>query len=171
MCIRDSFEDYDLEREYAALERGEMDPRAPCFILIPSLAGREAVPGGRGQTVCASLKAPHSPDLFRTAEQRQALADRLFDRARRSLPQLNRSDIEIAEFVTPHAIERITGNINGSPYGWAHTPDQVGLDRPGPATPIQNLHLVGHWTRPGGGVASVFVSATSLVKRLLEDRR
>lgn len=166
---KETFEDYDLEREYVALDRGRMDPRAPCFVLVPSMVSREAVPGGRGHTVCASVKAPHAPVGGWSAEERARLADQLFARARRCLPALDRSQIEVAESVTPLAIERMTGNLNGSPYGWAHVPGQVGLDRPGSSTPIRNLHLVGHWTRPGGGVASVFVSARSLAMKLLES--
>jgi len=164
---KEVFEDYDLEHEYAALAAGKMDPRAPCFILIPSLVGREAVPEGRGQTVCASVKALYAPDGGWTRERRKALAGQLFERARRCLPGFDRAQIEVTELVTPAVIERLTGNLNGSPYGWAHVPEQVGLDRPGPATPIRGLYLAGHWTRPGGGVASVIVSGRSLATRLL----
>jgi prolycopene isomerase len=165
---KEIFEDYEFEREYAALARGEMDPHAPCFVLVPSMVGREAVPDGQGHTVCASVKAVREPDGGWTKGMRAALADRLFEQARRCLPALDHSYIEVAETVTPAAIERLTGNLNGSPYGWAHVPGQVGLDRPGPTTPIKGLYLVGHWTRPGGGVASVIVSARSLATRLLE---
>jgi prolycopene isomerase len=164
---KEIFDDYDLEREYEALAAGQMDPRAPRFVLIPSLVGREAVPNGRGQTVCASVKAPHAPEGGWTRERREMLAGQLFDRARQCLPEFDRGEIEVAETVTPTAIERLTGNLNGSPYGWAHVPGQVGLDRPGPVTPIAGLYLVGHWTRPGGGVASVIVSGRSLAARLL----
>lgn len=164
---KEIFEDYDLEREYIALASGRMDARAPCFVLIPSMAGREAVPDARGQTVCASIKAPYAPEGGWTRERREALTDLLFDRARRCLPKFDRAEIEVAESVTPAVIERLTGNLHGSPYGWAHVPGQVGLDRPGPTTPIAGLYLAGHWTRPGGGVASVFVSGRSLATRLL----
>lgn len=164
---KEIFEDYDLEREHDSLARGELDPHAPAFILIPSLIGREAVPGEHGQTLCASVKAPYDLRGGWDKSAREALADRLFERARGCLSSLDRADIEVAETVAPTTIERWTGNLRGSPYGWAHTPGQVGLDRPGPNTPIEGLYLAGHWTRPGGGVASVFVSAESLVRRLL----
>jgi prolycopene isomerase len=166
---KEIFEDYDLEREYAALARGEVDPRAPCFVLVPSIASREAVPGGRGHTVCASVKSPYAIAGGWSSEQRRGLVDRLFERARRCLPRLERSHVEVVESVTPVVIERFTGNRDGSPYGWAHLPGQIGLDRPGPATPVQGLYLAGHWARPGGGVASVIVSGQSLADRLLGE--
>ncbi len=166
---KEIFEDYNLEREYAALDRGQFDPSAPCFVLVPSMVGREAVRSGRGHTVCASVKAPYAPDGGWTPELRAALADRLFTCAQKCLPHLNRKHLQVTETVTPQAIEHFTGNLQGSPYGWAHTPGQIGLDRPGPFTPIEGLYLAGHWTRPGGGVASVFVSARTLVERLLRS--
>ena len=164
---KEVFEDYDLEREYAALDRGEMDARAPFFVLAPSIIDRGATPDGQGHTICASVKAPYALRGGWDRERRRSLAERLFERARRCLPRLAPDDVDVTETVAPTTIERRTGNLEGSPYGWAHTPGQVGLDRPGPVTPIAGLYLVGHWTRPGGGVASVFVSARSLVERLL----
>jgi len=164
---KEIFEDYDLEREYAALASGRMDPHAPCFVLIPSMVCREAVPEGHGQTVCASVKAPYAVEGGWTSERCEALTDQLFNRVRRCLPGFDRGQIEVVESVTPSMIERLTGNLDGSPYGWAHTPGQVGLDRPGPSTPVKGLYLTGHWTRPGGGVASVIVSGRSLATRLL----
>jgi prolycopene isomerase len=164
---KEIFDDYDLMREYAALARGEIDLGAPCFVLIPSIASRDAVPGGRGHTVCASVKAPYAIAGGWSTERRRELVDHLFERARGCLPLLERADVEVEESVTPIVIERFTGNRDGSPYGWAHRPGQIGLDRPGPTTPVQGLYLAGHWTRPGGGVASVIVSGHSLANRLL----
>ena len=168
---KEIFEDYDLEREYVALDGGRMDSRAPCFVLIPSMVSREAAPDGRGQTVCASVKAPYAVEGGWTRERRDELLVRLLERARQCLPKFDRSNVEVVESVTPAAIERLTGNLEGSPYGWAHAPGQVGMDRPGPATPIGGLYLTGHWTRPGGGVASVIVSGRSLAARLLARDR
>jgi prolycopene isomerase len=169
---KELFDDYDLEREYKALGDGTINPHSPCLVLIPSLGDREAVPKGRGQTLCVGVKAPYEPAGGPwTTEQGAFLARRLFDRARKALPRLNPLDVEAAETITPVTIERLTGNFKGSPYGWAHIPNQAGIDRPGPGTPIQGLWLAGHWTRPGGGVASVFASATMLVEKLLQEDR
>nr|XP_061799061.1 uncharacterized protein LOC133590461 [Nerophis lumbriciformis] len=54
---------------------------------------------------------------------------------------------------------RFTRNSVGSMLGWEMSPDQLGSGRPETASPIENLHLVGHWTRPGGGITPVIVSA------------
>ncbi len=66
---------------------------------------------------------------------------------------------------------RFTLNLRGAMLGWEMSPDQLGEGRPGVETPIQNLFCVGHWTRPGGGITPVIVSAERVVERILAERR
>ncbi|MDP9121500.1 MAG: NAD(P)/FAD-dependent oxidoreductase [Acidobacteriota bacterium] len=54
---------------------------------------------------------------------------------------------------------RFTWNHQGAMLGWEMSPDQLGELRPALASPIANLVLTGHWTRPGGGITPVIVSA------------
>lgn len=54
---------------------------------------------------------------------------------------------------------RFTRNEVGSMLGWEMSPDQLGDARPGIEGPVPGLWLVGHWTRPGGGITPVIVSA------------
>ncbi len=54
---------------------------------------------------------------------------------------------------------RFTLNHAGAMLGWEMSPDQLGDDRPDNAGPVEGLHLVGHWTRPGGGITPVIMSA------------
>jgi phytoene dehydrogenase-like protein len=51
--------------------------------------------------------------------------------------------------------------------GWEMSPDQLGALRPGIESGIRNLHLVGHWTRPGGGITPVLVSAQQAARAVL----
>ncbi len=52
-------------------------------------------------------------------------------------------------------------------YGWATTPQQIGIYRLAQRTPINGLYLVGHWTRLGPGVISVVLSGMALARMLL----
>jgi prolycopene isomerase len=54
---------------------------------------------------------------------------------------------------------RYTRNYQGAMLGWEMSPDQLGDGRPDIRTPVRNLFLVGQWTRPGGGITPVVVSA------------
>jgi phytoene dehydrogenase-like protein len=62
---------------------------------------------------------------------------------------------------TARTSERFTWNNRGAMLGWEMAPDQLGADRPGVRGPISGLYFAGHWTRPGGGITPVLVSAAA----------
>jgi len=74
------------------------------------------------------------------------------------------------EISTPLTLERYTANFEGAAYGWEQSPNQVGPRRLSPRTPIENLYLAGHWTFPGGGIASVTVSGRIAAQEVLRAR-
>ena len=51
--------------------------------------------------------------------------------------------------------------------GWEMSPDQLGELRPAIDGALPGLYLVGHWTRPGGGITPVIVSAQQAAQRVL----
>jgi prolycopene isomerase len=65
---------------------------------------------------------------------------------------------------------RFTGNRAGAMLGWEMSPDQLGDGRPGIETPVGGLWLVGHWTRPGGGITPVIVSAVRVAEAITGNR-
>ena len=66
---------------------------------------------------------------------------------------------------------RYTHNFQGAMLGWEMSPQQLGAARLPTQTPIKNLHLVGHWTRPGGGITPVMVSAKQVADEILSGKR
>ncbi len=66
--------------------------------------------------------------------------------------------------------ERFTLNTAGAMLGWEMSPDQLGDGRPAVRTPVDDLYLAGHWTRPGGGITPVIVSALRAAEALLGAR-
>jgi phytoene dehydrogenase-like protein len=62
---------------------------------------------------------------------------------------------------------RFTLNHQGAMLGWEMSPEQLGAGRPAPETAIQDLHCVGHWTQPGGGITPVIVSAQRVAQTVL----
>jgi prolycopene isomerase len=67
-----------------------------------------------------------------------------------------------------HTSWRFSLNQSGAMLGWEMSPDQLGEGRPALESPIRNLFFVGHWTRPGGGVTPVLVSAQQAARAVLE---
>lgn len=61
---------------------------------------------------------------------------------------------------------RFTLNLQGAMLGWEMSPGQLGERRPSIDAPIRNLYLCGHWTRPGGGITPVIVSAVDVAQRI-----
>ena len=59
---------------------------------------------------------------------------------------------------------RFTLNHQGAMLGWEMSPEQVGSGRPDLTGPLAGLYTVGHWTRPGGGITPVIVSAQQAAK-------
>lgn len=61
---------------------------------------------------------------------------------------------------------RFTWNSRGAMLGWEMSPDQLGDKRPANRGPVDNLWHVGHWTRPGGGITPVIVSAIEVAREV-----
>jgi prolycopene isomerase len=65
---------------------------------------------------------------------------------------------------------RFTNNDQGAMLGWEMSPDQLGDSRPEIEGPVDGLYLVGHWTRPGGGITPVIISAMLAAEELTQSR-
>lgn len=64
---------------------------------------------------------------------------------------------------------RFTLNQAGSMLGWEMSPEQLGERRPGIRGPIDGLWFVGHWTRPGGGITPVIISAVQVAEAITRE--
>ncbi len=62
---------------------------------------------------------------------------------------------------------RYTLNHQGAMLGWQLSPDQLGEKRPDIRGPFENLYFVGHWSRPGGGITPVMISAMQTAKLII----
>jgi phytoene dehydrogenase-like protein len=65
-----------------------------------------------------------------------------------------------------HTSHRFTLNYHGAMLGWEMSPDQLGESRPAVTSPVAGLYFVGHWTRPGGGITPVIISAMNVAARV-----
>jgi prolycopene isomerase len=61
---------------------------------------------------------------------------------------------------------RFTLNYSGAMLGWEMSPDQLGAKRPAIESPVRGLYFVGHWTRPGGGITPVIISAMDAARAI-----
>ena len=102
------------------------------------------------------------------AVQKKEIEDDVSDRLRRVIPGI---DDHIVHRSTASALTawRFTLNHQGAMLGWEMSPDQLGERRPAVESPIGNLHFVGHWTRPGGGITPVIVSAMQVAEEIIRS--
>jgi phytoene dehydrogenase-like protein len=139
-------------------------------IFSPTLfAPSMAPPGGQ----IAILQKVLDMDFAAVADwpaHKSAIEAGLLAHLHRVLPEAATATV-VSSSASAHTAWRFTLNHQGAMLGWEMAPDQLGARRPDQETPIPGLWLVGHWTRPGGGVTPVIVSAMQVAERLLSGRQ
>ncbi len=85
----------------------------------------------------------------------------------RMIPELPRR-MEVCMSATAWTSYRYTLNHGGSMLGWEATPDQLEDSRISQQGPLDNLLFAGHWTRPGGGITPVIISAETGARLVAE---
>jgi prolycopene isomerase len=133
-------------------------------VTVPTLADPGLAPEGEHLAVLTTLAPSHLGVGSRA--DKDAVTRELLQLAGRQFPAL-RDEAGFVESGTPRTLERYTRNGGGAAYGWELTPRQVGPGRPGVRTPIEGLHLVGHWAQPGGGVYGVVSSGVQAARETL----
>ena len=101
------------------------------------------------------------------------LTEALIDAADRVLAdQLDgehlRDHVVHLETATPLSQERYTRSTGGTSYGYIHSPEQSGTNRPQHRTEIDGLWLVGANTASGHGVAGTMVGGVNCAGEILE---
>ncbi|MDX8359345.1 NAD(P)/FAD-dependent oxidoreductase [Cytobacillus sp. IB215316] len=99
-------------------------------------------------------------DKEKYAQKKEEVTNYLLTQLEENYPGIT-SSIEVLELGTPRTMQRYTKNPAGAVYGFSQTVDQSGLNRLSRQTPIENLSLVGAWTRPGGGYQGAALSGAS----------
>jgi len=130
-------------------------------VTIPTLADPGLAPKGQHLFVLTTLVPFASGSGWRDDKER--MAERMLALADRHFPGLA-AGLRFAEAGTPRTLERYTRNTEGALYGWALSPQQVGVGRLPPDTPVRGLRLAGHWTQPGGGVYGVVASGMQVAR-------
>jgi phytoene desaturase len=155
------FPDWNSDRIYADLLTGE--PTA-VGITMPSLQDPTIAPEGESVlTVITLLPFAQAASWQKGSEP---YVERLLGVLYSVFPELD-GRITFLERASPRTLERFTGNIDGSAYGWEMTPEQMGRNRPDHRTPVEGLFLSGHWTQPGAGAGGVVVSGVQTAQLVL----
>ncbi|WKJ92544.1 NAD(P)/FAD-dependent oxidoreductase [Methylomonas montana] len=155
------FESFDHEASYALTRAGQCNWFSA---TLPSLADTSLAPPGQSIIMLTTLCPFDVGQSWRIAKS--GFQQRLLEKAERHFPGLN-DHLLMVESGSPRTLERYTLNQQGAAYGFAPSPDQIGPNRPSVVGALPGLYHTGHWTRPGGGVAGVSVSALLAAQAVL----
>ncbi|MCK9606584.1 MAG: NAD(P)/FAD-dependent oxidoreductase [Methylomonas sp.] len=147
------FESFDHEAAYASNQSGDFNWFSA---TLPSLTDPSLAPDGQHIMLLTTLCRFDIGTSWRQAKK--PFEQRLLAKAERHFPGLQ-DHLLLVESGTPRTLERYTLNRQGAAYGFAATPEQIGPNRPGVRGVLPGLFHAGHWTRPGGGIAGVSISA------------
>lgn len=134
-------------------------------IFIPTMYEPKMAPPG-GQIII--LQRVLEIDYDHVADWRahkQHIEDDLLARLEAEIPGVT-SRVVTRQSASALTSWRFTLNLRGAMLGWEMSPEQLGPRRPGIEGPVRNLYICGHWTRPGGGITPVIVSAVDVAQRI-----
>ncbi|WAR46405.1 phytoene desaturase family protein [Methylomonas rapida] len=155
------YQTFDHEAGFASTLRG----RPNWFsATLSTLSDASLAPAGQHTLLLTTLCPFDTGQSWRQAKP--DFEQRLLAQAEQHFPGLN-EHLLLVESGSPRTLERYTLNHQGAAYGFAPTPDQIGPNRPDIRGALPGLFHTGHWTRPGGGVAGVSISAQLAAQAIL----
>jgi all-trans-retinol 13,14-reductase len=181
------FPDYRTDETYADLDRGEMPPGDMPFAYV-ALASRkdpdnpELCPPNHTNFQIMTL-SPRGYDYWgidtgpadggsyrrdgRYRERKEELTERLLDAAESVLGPF-RDNIVHVEMATTLSHERYIRSSEGTSYGYMHSPEQIGENRPQYRTEIDGLWVVGAGTVGGHGIAGAMTGGVFCASDILD---
>jgi len=181
------FPDYRTDELYETLDAGELPDGDVPFAYV-AMASRkdpgnaELCPPGqtnfqimtlspRGYDYWGVEDGPAVGGKYRRNEtyraRKQELTDLLVDAAERVLGPF-RDDIVHCETATTLSHERYTHSSDGTSYGYMHSPEQTGVNRPQYRTELDGLWVVGANTAGGHGIAGAMSGGVFCASDILD---
>ncbi len=139
-------------------------------IFAPTLYEPAMAPPGGQEIVVQKVQELDHGSIADWPAHKRAVEAFVLDRLERTIPGIG-GRIVVCASASAHTSWRFTLNHRGAMLGWEMSPDQLGALRPDVTTPVDGLYLVGHWTRPGGGITPVIVSAERVARQILAGGR
>ncbi len=94
-------------------------------------------------------------------EIKERLANEIIDQLENRFPNI-KSKIEVIDVSTPATFIRYTNNWKGSYEGWLPDKKVMGKTITETLPGLDNFYMVGHWTRPGGGLPPAAMSGKKI---------
>ncbi|MBD1372756.1 NAD(P)/FAD-dependent oxidoreductase [Hazenella sp. IB182357] len=156
----------DPSKDYQYLKNGDYQ-KANFGITNYYKLDPELSPNGKPVIVTAFIDFIENwpEDKAAYKKRKEEVTQYLLSQLEAHYPGITRS-IEVLELGTPRTMQKYTKNPAGAVYGFAQTVEQSGLHRLARKTPLDQLSLVGAWTRPGGGYQGAAASGASEAEKI-----
>lgn len=134
-------------------------------VFVPTMYEPDMAPEG-GQIAILQRLVEEPYDTIRDwAAHKRAIEHDLLARFEAVLPGVT-GRIAVGSSASALTSSRFTFNAEGAMLGWEMSPWQLGERRPAIDAALPGVYLVGHWTRPGGGITPVIVSAMEAARMI-----
>ncbi|HEY1380431.1 MAG TPA: NAD(P)/FAD-dependent oxidoreductase [Gemmataceae bacterium] len=141
-----------------------------CKLFVPTLYEPALAPPGGHVVIVQKVVDVDYPAVTDWATHKAAIERDVLDHVERLIPGFG-DRIVVKLSASAATSERFTWNRHGAMLGWEMSPGQLGPGRPDLTTPVEGLYLTGHWTRPGGGITPVLVSAVRAAELVVGARQ
>jgi phytoene dehydrogenase-like protein len=141
-----------------------------CKIFAPTLYEPAMAPPGRQIVILQKVLEMDYGGVEDWPAHKARVEAFLLDHLEQRIPGISKR-IVVKSSASARTSWRFTLNHQGAMLGWEMSPDQLGEGRPDVSGSIRNLFFVGHWTRPGGGITPVIVSAQDVARRVISSLR
>jgi phytoene dehydrogenase-like protein len=141
-----------------------------CKVFVPTLYEPAMAPPGKKIIIIQKVLDMNYETIEDWTEHKRRIETFALGHLERLIPGITKK-IVVSTSASARTSWRFTLNQKGAMLGWEMSPEQLGEGRPEITTPIRNLYLVGHWTRPGGGITPVIVSAQQVAAAVVQGTK
>ena len=135
-------------------------------VFLPTAFDSQLAPPGGQIVIVQKLTRINYDSIQDWSAHKAAVEDYILTSLERCLPGLS-SRIVVKLSASAQTSQRYTLNHHGAMLGFEMSPEQLGEKRPDIGGPFKNLYFTGHWTRPGGGITPVMISAIHAARLIL----
>lgn len=140
-----------------------------CKVFVPTLYEPRMAPEGGHVIILQKVQEIDYEGVADWPTHKADVETFVTDHLAKVIPGI-RERIVVQTSASAHTSWRFTLNTTGSMLGWEMSPEQLGDRRPAIEGPLPGLFLVGHWTKPGGGITPVIISAVQTAAAIVRGR-
>ena len=141
-----------------------------CKVFVPTLYEPAMAPPGKKIIIVQKVLDMDYEAVDDWPRHKRRIEELALGHLERLIPGITKK-IVVGTSASAWTSWRFTLNQKGAMLGWEMSPEQLGEGRPDITTPVRNLYLVGHWTRPGGGITPVIVSAQQVAAAVVQGAK